>query len=98
MGLVKIKSESNYEDLWTLPDSHNSIQYLKTWAHIGDKISLSILRKVILISHYHKAHFQQIPSHVNIYGNELADTLAEEGLDHPVSSTLELTYLELFSR
>ncbi|GFW99924.1 RNase H domain-containing protein [Trichonephila clavipes] len=28
----------------------------------------------------------------------MADILAKEGLDHPVPSTSELTYLELFSR
>ncbi|GFV13924.1 RNase H domain-containing protein [Trichonephila clavipes] len=98
MGLEKIKSESNHEDLWILSDSSSSIQYLKTWARIGDKISLSILLKVKLISHHHKAHFQQIPTHVNIYGNELADTFAKEGQDHPVPSTLKLIYLELFSK
>ncbi|GFT66746.1 RNase H domain-containing protein [Trichonephila clavipes] len=80
IGLVKILSESIYGDLWILSDSLNLKQRLKNWAHIGDKISLSTLRKVKLNSHHHKVRFQWIPSHVNIYGDEVADTLAKEDL------------------
>ncbi|GFU35877.1 RNase H domain-containing protein [Trichonephila clavipes] len=98
MVLEKIMNKSNYKDLWILSDNRSSIQHLKNWAGIEDKISLSILRKVKLISHHHKVHFQWIPSHAIIYVNELVDTLAKEVLDHPVPSTSKLAYLELFSK
>ncbi|XP_071034143.1 uncharacterized protein [Parasteatoda tepidariorum] len=97
-GLEKILSEGHLGNTWILSDSRSSIQHLKNWALIGDKTSFSILQKVKLISQQHEVHFQWIPSHVDIHGNELADTLAKKGLDHPVPSTSELTYLELFAR
>ncbi|GFW47206.1 uncharacterized protein TNCV_56591 [Trichonephila clavipes] len=90
--------ESNYEDLWILSNNRSSVQHLQHFAHIGEKISLSILRKDRLISYHHKVHFRWVLSHVNTYGKELADTLANQGLNHPVSFPLELTHLELFSR
>ncbi|GBM42279.1 hypothetical protein AVEN_78272-1 [Araneus ventricosus] len=45
-----------------------------------------------------RLHFQWIPSHVDIHGNELADNLAKEGSTHPFPSSSEITILELFSR
>ncbi|XP_054713017.1 uncharacterized protein LOC129222530 [Uloborus diversus] len=98
IGLEKIMCENNFGDLWILSDSKSSIQHLRNWSLIEDKTSLSILRKVKLIALQHKVHFQWIPSHVDIYGNELADTLAKESLAHPTPFTSELTYLELFSQ
>ncbi|GBN41981.1 hypothetical protein AVEN_33347-1, partial [Araneus ventricosus] len=46
----------------------------------------------------HDEHFQWIPSHVDIHGNELADNLAKEGSSHLIPSSSEITFLELFSR
>ncbi|GBO25638.1 hypothetical protein AVEN_217085-1 [Araneus ventricosus] len=46
----------------------------------------------------HDVHFQWIPSHVDIHGNELADNLAKEGSSHSIPSSSEITLLELFSR
>ncbi|GBO00619.1 hypothetical protein AVEN_94866-1 [Araneus ventricosus] len=89
-------SESNFGDLWILTDSRRSIQHLKNWTYIGDKTSLSILQKMKLISLQHDEHFQWITSH--IHGNELADNLAKEGSSHPIPSSSEITFLELFSR
>ena len=43
-------------------------------------------------------HFQWVPSHVDIHRNEVTDTLSREGLEHPVPSTQELTYQELYSK
>ncbi|GBM05415.1 hypothetical protein AVEN_94719-1 [Araneus ventricosus] len=73
VGLATIMSESNFGDLWILTDSRSSIQHLKIWTSIGDKKSLSILQKLKLISYQHDVHFQWIPSHADIHGNELAE-------------------------
>ncbi|GBM08210.1 hypothetical protein AVEN_32761-1 [Araneus ventricosus] len=90
-------SESNFGDLWILTDSRSSIHHLKNWAYTGDNTSLSILQKLKLISFQHDVHFQWIPSHVDIHGNELADNLAKEGSSHPIPSSSEITFLEQFS-
>ncbi|GFV77524.1 RNase H domain-containing protein [Trichonephila clavipes] len=45
-----------------------------------------------------KIHFQWIPSHVNIAGNEIADSLARAGTGETTTPTTPLTYLELFSK
>ncbi|GFU47087.1 RNase H domain-containing protein [Trichonephila clavipes] len=42
--------------------------------------------------------FQWIPSHVNIAGNEIADSLARAGAGEPTTPAAPLTYLELFSK
>ncbi|GFU51947.1 RNase H domain-containing protein [Trichonephila clavipes] len=41
-------------------------------------------------------HFQWIPSHVNITGNEIADSLARAGVGETTTPDAPLTYLELF--
>ncbi|GBN57331.1 hypothetical protein AVEN_115498-1 [Araneus ventricosus] len=97
VGLETIMSESNFGDLWILTDSRSSNQHLKNWTYIGDKTSLSILQKLKPISLQHDVNFQWIPSHVDIHGNELADNLAKEGSSHPIPSSSEITFLELFS-
>ncbi|GBN19373.1 Serine/threonine-protein kinase PINK1, mitochondrial [Araneus ventricosus] len=91
-------SERNFGDLWILTDSRSSIQHLKNWTYIGDKTSLSILQKFKLISLQHDVHFQWMPLHVDIHGNELANNLAKEASSHPIPSSSETTFLELFSR
>ncbi|GBM11380.1 hypothetical protein AVEN_59048-1, partial [Araneus ventricosus] len=98
MGLETIMRESNFGDLWILTDSCSSIQYLRNWTYIGDKISLSISQKLKLISLQRDVHFQWTPSHIDIHGNELADNLAKEGSSHPIPSSSEITFLELFWR
>ncbi|GBO00697.1 hypothetical protein AVEN_271573-1 [Araneus ventricosus] len=76
----------------------DSSQYLRNWTYIGDKTSLSILQKLKLISLQRDVHFQWTPSHIDIHGNELADNLAKEGSSHPIPSSSEITFPELFSR
>ncbi|GBM06445.1 hypothetical protein AVEN_58297-1 [Araneus ventricosus] len=98
VGLETIMSESNFGDFWILTDSSNSIQHLKNWTYIGDRTILSILQKLKLISLQNDVHFQWIPSHVDIKGNELADNLAKKDLSHSIPSSSEITFLELFSR
>ncbi|GFU91391.1 hypothetical protein TNCV_2541591 [Trichonephila clavipes] len=47
-----------------------------------------------------KIHFQWIPSHVNIAGNEIADSLTRAGTSagETTMPAALLTYLELFSK
>ncbi|GFX93620.1 putative RNA-directed DNA polymerase from transposon BS [Trichonephila clavipes] len=63
-----------------------------------DKAGVSIVQKLIQISESHDVHFQWIPSHVNIFGNEQANLLTKEGCNAspPIFSTL--TYSEHRSR
>ncbi|GFW92801.1 hypothetical protein TNCV_1735941 [Trichonephila clavipes] len=56
----------------------NRLQLLITKAYFYEKLKL--------IFHHHKVYLQWIPSHVNIYGDELNDSLAKEELDHSVPS------------
>ncbi|XP_055939664.1 uncharacterized protein LOC129969228 [Argiope bruennichi] len=97
-GLKKILHENNYKNLWILTDSRSSIEHLNNWTYVGDKASLSILQKLKLISLQHDIHFQWIPSHVDLLGNEIADRLAKKGSSLATSSSAELTHLELFSQ
>ncbi|GBM83133.1 hypothetical protein AVEN_40099-1 [Araneus ventricosus] len=45
----------------------------------------------------HEVHLQWIPSHVDIYGNEVADDLAKQGTAEPLCSTPSLTFDEIYS-
>ncbi|GBO29875.1 hypothetical protein AVEN_56735-1, partial [Araneus ventricosus] len=45
----------------------------------------------------HEVHLQWIPSHVDIYGNEVADNLAKQGTAEPLCSTPSLTFDEIYS-
>ncbi|GFU96210.1 probable RNA-directed DNA polymerase from transposon BS [Trichonephila clavipes] len=72
--------ESDYGELWILSDSRSSLQHLHNWTQVGDKTSISILHNLKLISKHHDVHFQWIPSHVDIFGNEQADRLAKREL------------------
>ncbi|GFW71136.1 RNase H domain-containing protein [Trichonephila clavipes] len=69
-------------------------QHFYNWITVGDKAGVSILQKLTQISEFHDVHFQWIPSHFNIFGNEQADLQAKEGCNDspPISSTL--TYSE----
>ncbi|GFV24040.1 RNase H domain-containing protein [Trichonephila clavipes] len=58
----------------------SSLQHLHNWTQVGDKTSISILHNLKLISKHHDVHFQWIPSHVDIFGNEQADSLSQRGL------------------
>lgn len=97
-GLDAILGGKDYGNLWILTDSRSSMEHLYNWIYIGDKTSVSILHKLKHISIQHDIHFQWIPSHVDLFGNEKADCLAKDGCSLPAPASDELTYAELFSQ
>ncbi|GFV62064.1 RNase H domain-containing protein [Trichonephila clavipes] len=94
LGLEAIINESDYGELWILSDSRSSLKHLHNWTQVGDKTSISILHNLKLISKHHDVHFQCIPSHVDIFGNEQADRLAREGYSLLTTSSPAITYSE----
>ncbi|GFV06337.1 u3 small nucleolar RNA-associated protein 4 [Trichonephila clavipes] len=94
LGLEAIINESDYGELWILSDSRSSLQHLHNWTQVGDKTNISILHNLKLISKHHDVHFQWIPSHVDIFGNEQADRLAREGCSLLTTSSPAITYSE----
>ncbi|GFV90053.1 RNase H domain-containing protein [Trichonephila clavipes] len=90
-GLSSIESLSQLHDIWIFLDSRSAIQHLANWHyarhHTGTDI-LKILKRLSLS--------RQIPSHVNIARNEIADSLARAG--ETTTPSAPLTYLELFSK
>ncbi|GFW69756.1 putative RNA-directed DNA polymerase from transposon BS [Trichonephila clavipes] len=93
-----IINESDYGELWILSDSRSFLQHLHNWTQVGDKTSISILHNLKLISKHHDVHFQWIPSHVDIFGNEQADRLAREGCSLLTTSSPAITYSEYQSK
>nr|GBO09877.1 hypothetical protein AVEN_34255-1 [Araneus ventricosus] len=95
--LEAILNENNYGAVWILSDSRSSIQHLKDWNNVGDRTGISILKLLRHIGVDHEVHLQWIPSHVDIYGNEVADNLAKQGTAEPLCSTPSLTFDEIYS-
>ncbi|GBM46128.1 hypothetical protein AVEN_139335-1 [Araneus ventricosus] len=63
----------------------------------GDRTGISILKLLRHIGVDHEVHLQRISSHVDIYGNEVADNLAKQGTADPLCSTPSLTFDEIYS-
>ncbi|GFX33933.1 RNase H domain-containing protein [Trichonephila clavipes] len=67
---------------------------------------IKIQRKIRTLARYFvpsllqflRIHIQWIPSHINIAGNEIADSLARAGASETTTPAAPLTYLELFSK
>ncbi|GFU56934.1 RNase H domain-containing protein [Trichonephila clavipes] len=91
------KTKVQFQDVWILTDSRASVQHLSNWISIGDQTSLDILNLLDQISIKHCAHFQGIPSHVGIDGNEKADFLARTAAEEELSLTGYLTFSDLSS-
>ncbi|GBN31087.1 hypothetical protein AVEN_192502-1 [Araneus ventricosus] len=96
-GLEAILNENNYGAVWILSDSRSSIQHLNGWNNVGDRTGISILKLLRHIGVDHEVHLQWIPSHVDIYGNEVADNLTKQGTAEPLCSTPSLTFHEIYS-
>ncbi|XP_055938167.1 uncharacterized protein LOC129968336 [Argiope bruennichi] len=93
-SLEAIRNENDFGDLWIFSDSRSSLQHIHNWITVGDQTSISILIKFRLISDSHDVHFQWIPLHVDIHGNERADSLVKEGCSHSSSSSSALKFFE----
>ncbi|GFV03513.1 RNase H domain-containing protein [Trichonephila clavipes] len=87
--------EDRFQEIWILTDSRASIQHLANWGDIGDQTSLDILSLLDDLSSGHSIHFQWIPSHVGIEGNERADFLARTAAVEGVSPRGNLTFSEI---
>ncbi|GFW32096.1 RNase H domain-containing protein [Trichonephila clavipes] len=82
---------------WILSDSRSSVQQLSNWHKVGDNTRVAILEKLKHLSSSREIHLQWVPSHVNIAGNEIADSLAKDGAAQPTMNSAALTYSELHS-
>ncbi|GBN35470.1 hypothetical protein AVEN_63952-1 [Araneus ventricosus] len=71
--------------------------HLKDWNNVGDRTGISILKLLRHIGVDHEVHLQWIPSHVDIYGNEIADDLAKQGTAEPLCSAPSLTFDEIYA-
>ncbi|GFV58381.1 RNase H domain-containing protein [Trichonephila clavipes] len=87
--------EDRFQEIWILTDSRASIQHLTNWGDIGDQTSLHILSLLRDLSSGHSIHFQWIPSHVGIEGNERDDFLARTAAVEGVSPRGNLTFSEI---
>ncbi|GFX58163.1 uncharacterized protein TNCV_4049211 [Trichonephila clavipes] len=97
-GLDAILSyDINFGEFWILSDSRSALQQLSNWSSAVDETSICILLKLKKISQNHDAHLQWIPSHVNVSGNELADSLAKKSSEDETATGSSLTYQELYS-
>ncbi|GBM04396.1 hypothetical protein AVEN_35578-1 [Araneus ventricosus] len=85
-------------DIWIFTDSRSSVQFLSNWRNIGDKTGTDIVNKLRIYSSHNDIHLQWIPSHVDLFFNDLADDLAKEGSAEPLDNRGLLTYREIFSK
>ncbi|GFW15342.1 transposable element Tc1 transposase [Trichonephila clavipes] len=69
----------NGKKIWILSDSGSAIQHLSSWQSVRDNVGVLILIKLKRLSTSHQIHLQWIPSHIDLEGNEIADTLAKAG-------------------
>ncbi|GFV99243.1 RNase H domain-containing protein [Trichonephila clavipes] len=87
--------EDSFQEIRILTDSRASIQLLANWGDIGDQTSLDILSLLHDLSSRHSIHFQWIPSHVGIEGNERGDFLARTAAVEGGSPRGNLTFSEI---
>ncbi|GFW93870.1 RNase H domain-containing protein [Trichonephila clavipes] len=65
---------------------------------VRDNVGVSILTKLKRLFTSHQIHLLWIPSHIDLEGNEIADTLAKAGARELPEPSAPLTFLEIFSR
>ncbi|GFT00897.1 replication factor C subunit 3 [Trichonephila clavipes] len=93
---VSIINRTDYSNTWILSDCRNAVQHLQDWTHVDDLVSILIINKLKTIAKYRDVHFQWIPSHVNVPGNEVADFLAKRGCSEIATTNYALTYREIY--
>ncbi|GFV56572.1 RNase H domain-containing protein [Trichonephila clavipes] len=86
------------KEIWILPDSRSAIQHLSNWQSVRDNVGVSILTKLKRLCTSHQIHLLWIPSHIDLEGNEIADTLAKASACEVPEPSAPLTFLEIFSR
>ncbi|GFW17989.1 RNase H domain-containing protein [Trichonephila clavipes] len=97
-ALGSLASLPNGNDIWIRSDSRSAIQHLSNWQSVRDNVGVSILSKLKRLSTSHQIHLQWFPSHIDLEGNEIADTLAKVGACEVTEPSAPLTFLEIFSR
>ncbi|GFX80174.1 RNase H domain-containing protein [Trichonephila clavipes] len=97
-ALGSLASLLNGKEIWILSDSRSAIQHLSNWQSGRDNFGVSILTKLKRFSTFHQIHLQWIPSHIDLEGNEIANTLAKAGARELPEPSAPITFLEVFSR
>ncbi|XP_042909411.1 ribonuclease H-like [Parasteatoda tepidariorum] len=96
-GLQFAARADHFQDIWILTDSRASIQHISNWDIVGDQTSLDILDLLDRLSSNHSIHFQRIPSHGGVDGNERADFLAKSAAEEDTVHCGKLTFREISS-
>ncbi|GFV67963.1 RNase H domain-containing protein [Trichonephila clavipes] len=96
-GFKFILNRTDSSNIWILTDSRSVIQRLQGWTRVDDLMSIRIINKLRTIAKYRDVHFQWIPSHVNVPGNEVADFLAKRGYFEIATTDYALTYREIYT-
>ncbi|GFV95372.1 RNase H domain-containing protein [Trichonephila clavipes] len=97
-ALGSLASLPNGKEIWILSDSRSAIQHLSNWQSVRDNVGVPRLTKLKRLSTSHQIHLQWISSHIDLEGNEIADTLAKPGACEVPEPSAPLTFLEIFSR
>ncbi|GFT20247.1 RNase H domain-containing protein [Nephila pilipes] len=86
-GALNLLLEADADDVWILTDSKSSKQYLGYWSNILDKLGPDIILKLAALT---QGGTLRVPSHVGVYGNEVADLLAGKGSELPIAPSTKL--------
>ncbi|GFY19237.1 transposon Tf2-9 polyprotein [Trichonephila clavipes] len=92
-GLKAILNRTDSSNTWILTDSRSTIQHLQDWTRVEDLVSIRIINKLKTIAKYRVVHFQWIPSHVSVPGNEVADFLAKRGCSEVETTDFALAHI-----
>ncbi|KFM72299.1 hypothetical protein X975_15147, partial [Stegodyphus mimosarum] len=92
-------NEGVNSDIWILSNSLiHSIQHLSEWCKHGDSTAVNIVQHLGRLSAHNKIFFQWVPSHADVYSNEIADQLPSEGSLKSSTDGGSLSFLELASQ
>ncbi|GFU21565.1 RNase H domain-containing protein [Trichonephila clavipes] len=97
-ALGSLASLPNGKEIWLLSDSRSAIQRLSNLLGVRENVGVSILTKLKRLSTSHQIHLQWIPSHIDLEGNEIADTLTKACAFEVPEPSVSLTFLEIFSK